>query len=166
MVRKVVVGVLLGVLYLLLTVFFIRLFSDRQLDDLSPGIPCDEELIRSSDVLYVIPAFDGKNISSDLEWCKYVLSFEKELAMHGVFHTYNEFGEYRNETYVFDGSSIFEDCFGYSPERFKPPQVAWTRENNWMMGYFDVDLDFNQVFHKAYHCNDTGMLPNWFQKAF
>ena len=26
---------------------------------------------------------------------------------------------------------------------------------------FKLDTAFNQLFHKTYHCNDTGLLPNW-----
>jgi hypothetical protein len=153
-------------LSLVLLLFFIRLFSERQLDDLSPGIGCDEELIKKSDVLYVIPAFNGINISSNLEWCSYVLAFNKELAMHGVYHTYEEFDTYRNENYVDYGREVFKECFGVFPSRFKPPQIAWTEENDWMREKFEIDLEWNQFFHKTYHCSDTGTFPNWIVNLF
>tara|TARA_Y100000034_G_C6733189_1_gene324950 strand:- start:79 stop:573 length:495 start_codon:yes stop_codon:yes gene_type:complete len=152
--------ILTTILILILTLFFIRLFSERQLDDLTIGIECEEELIKKSDVLYVIPSFNETNISEEKGWCSRILNFNKELAMHGVYHTYKEFGEKRNELYVSKGKEIFTECFGYEPTKFKPPNLGWTNENNWMKKDFEIDLRFNQIFHKTYHCNDTGVFRN------
>ncbi len=154
------------ILILISTLFFIRLFSERQLDDLTIGIECDKELIKKSDILYIVPSFNGINISGDEEWCSEILTFNKELAMHGVYHTYKEFETTRNEEYVFEGKEIFKKCFGYNPEKFKPPNLGWTGENNWMKKDFEIDLRLNQIFHKTYHCNDTGVFPNWLIDLF
>ena len=144
--------------------FFVRFFSEVQLDDVSSEISCDVDLLEEADVYYVIPSFEGVNISG--EWCGQVLSSGKELAMHGVYHEFEEFGVYRDEDYVGVGVGIFERCFGYVPERFKPPQIVFASENDWIREEFEVDLFWNQVFHKVYHCEDSGFFPNWVVRIF
>src|SRR3989344_2498864 len=113
----------------LLTLFFIRMFSEKHLDDVSPGIQCDEELLRKAEVYYVIPIFNGEKISEDREWCEKIKGYEKRLAMHGVYHEYLEFETLRNESYVQEGANVFKECFGYAPEEFKAPQLAISKEN-------------------------------------
>ena len=135
-----------------------------QIDDVSPGVFCEDKLLDWADVYYVIPKFE--NISIDREWCNEISSKKKALAMHGVYHTYEEFGEVRDLEYLREGVEIFEECFGIIPERFKPPQLAWTKENDWMREKMEIDLFWNQVFHKVYHCGDTGVFPNWFIRLF
>lgn len=142
--------------------FLIRVFSERQLDDVSPGIPCDAQLMRKADVFYTIPKFDGKSIAEHQEWCKYILSFNKTLALHGVYHTYQEFSFLRNESYLHEGIEAFQDCFHFRPERFKPPQLALLEENRKMISRsMKVDGYFNQIFHKVYHCEDGGRFSHW-----
>jgi hypothetical protein len=161
------IKIILTIAFILISIlFFIRLFSERQLDDLTPGIECEEELIKKSDVLYIIPLFNGTNISENKEWCSGIINLNKKLAMHGVYHTYLEFEIIRTEEYVSKGMGMFKECFGYNPEKFKPPNLGWTKENNWMKKDFEIDLRFNQIFHKTYHCNDTGEFPNWLINLF
>ena len=126
------------------------------------GIECPSELLEKADVLYVVPKFDGVGISGDEEWCEKILSLDKELALHGVTHKYLEFGEVRAGEYVNLGVNEFEECFGFTPTRFKPPHIKWSSENDWMKEDFEVDVFFNQVFHKVYHCDDTGVFSNRF----
>jgi predicted deacetylase len=159
--------VVLFILIMILLVFFvIRAASPRQLDDLSPGIPCASDLVEKSDVLWVIPKFD--NVSIDKDWCDYVLGLNKTIGMHGVYHTYNEFGTERNREYLDAGIEIFENCFGFKPEMFKPPQLKILSANKRMIENegLKVEGSFNQLTHKVYHCSDTGMFPNkligWF----
>ena len=46
-------------LILILFLFFIRLFSEKHLDDVNPLISCDENLLEKSDVFAVIPKCQG-----------------------------------------------------------------------------------------------------------
>src|SRR3989344_5525489 len=113
------------ILILFLSLFLIRFFLPKHLDDLHPDIPCDEALIKKVDLLAVIPKYNNIDISKNKEWCGYVASFNKTLLMHGVYHTYNEFNTLK--------------------EKFN----------------LKIYAKFTQFFHKAYHCNDSGIFPNW-----
>lgn len=154
------------VLIVIFVLFLIRLFLPSQIDDITPGISCSEYLVEWSDVLYVIPLYNGSNISQDKEWCDRIKGLEKETAMHGVYHTYEEFSVFRNEEYFSDGLDAYVSCFGEDPTRFKPPQLAWSKENDWIKDKYPVDLFWNQLFHKVYHCEDTGIFPNWVVRIF
>jgi len=154
----------LGILIFVVVLFFVRLVLPSQIDDVSPGIPCEEELLNWADVYFAVPKFEGVQIEK--EWCEEILGRDKEIAMHGVYHTYNEFGEYRSEEYFYEGVDIFRECFGFLPLRFKPGQLGWTGENDWIRDEVEVDLFWNQLFHKVYHCEDTGIFPNWFVRIF
>jgi len=151
---------------LIVCLFFVRLVLSSQLDDVTPEISCDEKLLDLTDIYYVIPKFNNISISENKEWCKGILAREKELAMHGVYHVYNEFGDFRDGIYFQDGVDIFEECFGVVPKRFKPGQLKWNKENDWIKKEMNVDLFWNQLFHKVYHCEDTGKFPNWFIRIF
>ena len=149
---------------LVVCLFFVRLILPIQIDDVSPGIFCEEELLDLVDVYYVIPKFG--NVSIDKDWCEDILGRGKEVRMHGVYHSFEEFGVVRDEEYLWEGIEIFEECFGFEPERFKPPQIAWTKENDWMKEEIGIDLGWNEIFHKVYHCGDTGVIPNWVVRVF
>lgn len=153
---------------LLLILFFVRLFSERQIDDISPGIPCSQDLLEKADAYYVIPKFDNISILEDKAWIEKIKSMNKDLRLHGVRHTYNEFGEDRDSAYLQEGVMIFEGAFGKKPERFKAPQLNITEDNKklvWDSG-MKVDEFWNQLLHKVYHCNDTGMFSNRFLDWF
>ena len=156
-------GILL--LSLILILFVARAFSEKHLDDVSPGIPCDEALLKKADVFYVIPLFENKSISENQEWCQHILSFNKTLALHGAYHIYEEFLTDRDEEYLQKGINEFEKCFGFKPERFKPPQIAIS-ENNKKLIKSKMQLDMTNIFHKAYHCSNTGMVSNKFVDIF
>ncbi len=149
---------------LIICLFFVRLILPTQIDDVSPSIFCEEELLDLADVYYVIPKFE--NVSTDKDWCDDILGRNKELRMHGVYHSFEEFAEVRDKEYLGEGIKIFEACFGFKPGRFKPPQIAWIGENDWMKDEIKVDLTWNEIFHKVYHCGDTGVIPNWVVRVF
>jgi hypothetical protein len=148
---------------LLLILFLIRFFSARQLDDVSPDIPCNKELLEKSDILYVITSFNGNNIS-DKKWCNKILALNKTLALHGYHHNYHEFLEDKNENYLKDSISIFKDCFNQTPEYFKPPQLKISDNNKELIKKYNLKLSagFYQITHKVYHCNDSGLFSNRF----
>jgi predicted deacetylase len=161
------VKVIIVILVVFLFIWVIRIFSDRHLDDISPGIECDIELIEKSDILFVIPKYSNQSISDNMSWCENVLEFDKELAMHGVYHTYEEFLEGRSKEYLNEGINIFEECFGFEPESFKAPQMELSRENKKIIRErIKIVGKINQIFHKTYHCEDTGILSNRFIDIF
>lgn len=155
-----ILGIIIG---LILILFFVRFFSHREVDDVSPGIKCDEKLMEKADVLWVIPKFEGKNIIGDKEWCSGILAMNKKLGLHGVYHSYKEFNEDRSEEYLAEGVSEFEKCFGYKPREFKAPQLAISGNNVKIVESRGLEVKgwINQITHKVYHCDDSGMLPNW-----
>jgi hypothetical protein len=145
-----------------LTIFFIRAFSERQLDDVTPGIPCSDDLLEKSDVLFVVPNFEGNDIGNNSEWCEKIILLGKRPEMHGVYHSYNEFYENRNESYLDKGIIGFERCFGEKPSGFKAPQMKLSEENKRMITERGLKNygPINQILHKAYHCNDSGVFSN------
>jgi hypothetical protein len=159
-----ILGIIILILFILtLILIIIRGITQKQLDDVSPEIPCEQELMEKADVLYVIPKFNNKSIAENMEWCKQILSLNKTLAMHGVYHTYKEFVTDRDADYLQEGIDEFEKCFGKRPDRFKPPQLEISRESeNILKSRMQLDFYFNEIFHKVYHCSDTGKVSNNF----
>ncbi len=162
------VAIILIFLGLVLVLFFIRLFSHTEIDDVTPEIPCEGEYLMKSDVLWVIPDYQGVPISSNKTWCDYILSLNKTIGMHGITHEFEEFGKDRNQEYLDEGVKIFEDCFGFRPTMFKPPQLKISNANKLLIENNGMELKdrFNQITHKVYHCNDTGDFSNWVVGAF
>ena len=162
---KLIHTIILIILIILFLLFLIRLFSPKQIDDVSPNIPCDKSYLEKSDVLYVIPSFENNNInnSSNKEWCNKILELNKTLALHGYYHNYNEFKEDKDDKYIEDSINIFKECFNQVPNDFKPPQLAISNNNKELIKRNNLTLNtrFNQITHKVYHCNDSGEFPNW-----
>ncbi|HVY01865.1 MAG TPA: DUF2334 domain-containing protein [Candidatus Nanoarchaeia archaeon] len=160
--------ILFSLLFLMLTLFFVRLFSHSELDDVHPDIQCDRELIEMSDVLWVIPNFNNTDISKNVEWTAYIKSTNKKLGMHGVYHSYKEFNEERDENYINNGIKIFEKSFFEKPAIFKAPQLAFNEKNKNLIesSGMKVKGKWNQLTHKVYHCSDTGVFPNWLIRIF
>jgi hypothetical protein len=155
------IKIIMIIFILLFIVWLVRIFSERQLDDISPEIECDPDLIDKSDILFVIPKYNGYSISDNVSWCESILRFDKKLGMHGVYHTYKEYSEERSEEYLEAGVVIFEECFGFTPESFKAPQMALAEENKGIIRKkMKIVGKINQIFHKTYHCGDTGILSN------
>ena len=161
--KKIILQILGIIIILLLILFLTRLILPRQIDDVSPNIPCTEELLQKSDVLYVIPSFENNNITNNSKWCNKILSLNKTLALHGYHHNYHEFLEENNDSYLKESITIFEKCFNKTPEGFKPPQLSISKINKELVKKQNIKLDlrFNQITHKVYHCNDSGDFPNW-----
>jgi len=158
---------MLILLILIFGLFLIRLASPRQLDDVSPGIPCEDKLLQKSDVLFIIPNFNNRTISDNLSWCNEIKNLNKTLALHGVYHNYKEFSEDKNEEYLEEGIKIFYDCFNEYPTEFKPPQLSISKNNKKLISSkMKLDIYFNQITHKVYHCQDSGRFPNKFIDSF
>ncbi|MEM4326160.1 MAG: DUF2334 domain-containing protein [Candidatus Pacearchaeota archaeon] len=168
-IAKIIVFIIIFSIFLL---FVVRLISPREVDDVHPEIPCEESILKKSDVLWIIPLFNNKKISENKEWCKYILSLNKTIGLHGVYHTYKEFDSKRTEEYLENGIKEFEKCFGFRPTMFKAPQLEIIKENKIMLKKKGIVLkgNFNQLIRKVYHCTDNrgvkGVFPNWFVDIF
>jgi len=153
-------------LLLVNNVFVARHFLDRQIDDVNPLIGCsaEENYFNKSDILMVVPYFNGRAISDYPAWCSKIKSLNKTLGMHGVYHNFNEFLEPRNESYVLEGMNVFKNCFGEYPRYFEAPQLALSSENKKVVESLNMSVmgyGFN-IFHKVYHCQDKGKYSNKF----
>ena len=154
--------VLLFIVVLEFAIFIFRAFSSTQLDDVTPGIPCSEDLLEKSDVFFVIPKFEGKGIGNNSDWCEKMILYDKKLEMHGVYHTFNEFRIERDANYLDEGIIEFTRCFGEKPSGFKAPQMDLLEKNRRMIlerglrNYGPI----NQILHKTYHCDDSGIISN------
>jgi predicted deacetylase len=148
---------------LIFCLFFIRLISPTEIDDVSPGINCSEIQIYNPNVLYVIPDYNNNSISNNTRWCDYILSLNKTLRMHGITHAYREF-LYQNisQEELNFGISEFTKCFNKTPEMFKPPQLEISKENKQLIKDNNLKLRtrFNQITHKVYHCSDSAKPRN------
>jgi len=159
---RILTYLLLFTLILIILLFLIRLTLPRELDDVSPSIKCSEKLIEKSDVLWIIPKFNNKSILEKPGWCEKISNYNKELGLHGVYHTYQEFLTDKNQEYLQEGIDIFKECFGFKPTRFKPPQLEINNKNKELISEknMNLKLKYNQLFHKVYHCKDTGVFKN------
>ncbi len=166
-IKKIFLQILLILLIALLGLFLIRLLSEKQLDDVTPQISCSQKLLEKADVYYIIPIFNNKSIADNPEWCEKIKKSNKKLAMHGVYHTYEEFNTDRKQEYLNKGIEEFQKCFNQTPTIFKPPQIAISKNNKKLIKK-NMKLNFylNELFHKSYHCEDTGEYPNWFIDLF
>lgn len=160
--KRTFIPFLVIILLLILFLFLIRLTSPREIDDISPEIPCLEKYLGKSDVLWVIPKLNNRAISDNKEWCEYILSLNKTLGLHGFYHEFEEFNTDRSQEYLQEAINIFEECFGFKPEMFKPPQLKITDNNRKLIKENNMELKarFNQLTRKVYHCNDAGLFSN------
>jgi hypothetical protein len=163
--KKFIVYIALTILILLVLLYFLRAFSEKQIDDISPEIQCEKELLKKSDIFYVIPKLNNQSIANNKTWCNEILKLNKKLSLHGVYHNYHEFEINRNKEYIQEGLDIFQECFNQTPNDFKPPQLAISKNNKKIIQEefkLKVKSKFNQLFHKVYHCKNTGIFSNRF----
>ncbi len=156
--------ILIAIIMIESNFLLIRALSPREIDDVHPDILCKDKYLNDADILWVIPKFNGKSIADNKSWCEEIKNKNKILGLHGLYHTYEEFG---NESKVYDlveAVEIFEECFGYKPTMFKPPQLKISQENKKIVEDLGMTLKltFNSVIHKVYHCNNTGRMSNEF----
>lgn len=162
---KTSIKIILIILFSILVIWFlIRLVGSREIDDVTPGISCENETkyVEKSEYLWVIPNFQGNKISENPEWCQEILSLNKTLGMHGIKHTYREFKrENISQEELEEGIKIFEECFGYKPEIFKYPQLRYNKENKNLLkeNGLKIRTKFSQFMHKVYHCDNGGISP-------
>ena len=166
--KKVMLFIFLIITFLIILLLFVRLLSPKEIDDVSSEFPCSKEYLKKSEILWVIPKFNNQSISGDKIWCDYILNLNKTLGLHGVTHKFEEFKTDKNQEYLQEGINIFEECFGFKPGLFKPPQLKISKENKELIEQNNMELKtrFNQLTHKVYHCNDTGEIKNWVVDLF
>lgn len=156
--------VVLLLVMLVLDLLIVRYVTARQTDDINIFILCENNLLNKSSMLMVIPLYEGQSIADNMTWCNSILKLNKTLGMHGVYHTFNEFNELRNESYILSGMNEFKKCFGYYPKYFEAPQLALSKENGKLIESMNMTVfgyGYN-TFHKVYHCSDTGLVSNRF----
>jgi len=161
--------IILLVISLIAIIFLIRLLNPTEIDDVSPEISCPEIEKYNPDILYVIPNFERIPISENKTFCNKILLLNKTLALHGINHTYKEFlYENISQENLDFAISEFQKCFNQTPEKFKPPHLQISSENKKLIKENNLDLKtwFNQGTHKVYHCNGSGILPNWMIRIF
>lgn len=160
--KLIIMSIILTIFSLILILFFIRLISPIELDDVTPGISCNQNLIEKSDILWIIPNFNNTNISENIEWCNRILNENKTLGLHGITHEYQEFGKDVSSEYLNEGMEMFIQCFGFAPEKFKPPQLKINSNNKELIANNNLKLSlyFNQITHKVYHCDDSDIMKN------
>jgi len=166
--KKSLITILITIVTLILLLFLIRFINHTEIDDVTPGIPCEQNLLEKIDVLWIVPNFNNTPISKNEEWCSSILSLNKTLGMHGVNHDYWEFQTDRTQIYLEEGIQEFEKCFGFKPEMFKPPQLKISKENEKLIESSGLKLKnhINQWTHKVYHCNDSDPMKNWMIDLF
>lgn len=162
--------ILILILSLIILLFIIRLITPTQIDDISPEIPCPELEIYNADILYVIPNYNNIPISENQTFCKKILELNKTLELHGINHSpYAEFliQNISQENLNF-AITEFQKCFNSTPQNFKPPQLKISEENKKLISENNLTLKLysNEIFHKVYHCNDTGRIKNKWVKLF
>ena len=162
---KIILIILLSVLVLL---FLIRLISPREIDDVNPYRNCEQKYLEKADIFWVIPYYEEISIAENETWCKEILEMDKIIGLHGYTHSYHEFETYISEEEVYNSIEIFYNCFGYEPEMFKAPNLAFAKQNKKLILQENLKIKgiFNQFIHKVYHCNDSGVFPNWFHDWF
>ncbi|HLD55504.1 MAG TPA: DUF2334 domain-containing protein [Candidatus Nanoarchaeia archaeon] len=166
--KKIIILILFVFILLILSLLITRIISPKEIDDITPEIPCASGDIEKSDVLWVVPKYNNHSISENKEWCNSILSLNKTLGMHGIYHNFNEFDSDKNQEDIKEGMKIFEECFLYEPTMFKPPQLKINEYNKGLIEEenLKLKLNFNQLIHKVYHCNDTGLFSNRFIDFF
>ncbi|MFH1585816.1 MAG: DUF2334 domain-containing protein [archaeon] len=167
--KKPIKIVIICILILLVSdILLIRVISPIEIDDVSPGISCEQKYLEKADILWVIPRFNNQSMATNTIWCNKIKGLNKTIGLHGVTHEYQEFKTDKDKEYLEEGIKMIEECLGKRPDMFKPPQLDISSNNKKLVE--DMGLErkgfFNQLFHKVYHCNDTGMFTNKFIDLF
>ncbi len=154
--RKIIVNIVLVIIAILIILIVIRAFSFKQLDDVSPDRLCEEQFLNKSNIFLVIPLLNNQSIAENSQWCNYILSFNKTLALHGIYHTPSEFKTQRDEEYIKKGMEEFKKCFGFTPAIFQAPELKLSKENKLLLKKLNLTIIGwpNYITHKAYHCTD------------
>lgn len=123
-------------IFCIIIFILIRKFRQINYDDVHQNIKQNDEYIKKSDILFVIPKYDGVKLTDDKDFINKIKDTGKILGMHGVTHmpaSYTEKAEFGfpiSEEKIMDGVKIFEEAFGYKPKIFKAPCYNLLPENH------------------------------------
>lgn len=126
----------------------------RELDDVHPLLtPVDDPYIQRSEWLWVIPLYMHQPLSDYPEWIQGIKATGKKLGLHGVYHTFDEFGTDVNANYLQRGIDEFERAFGYKPTHFKAPRLHTTAHNEQLIAdaHMISRTRWQQIIHTVYH---------------
>lgn len=143
----------------------IRAAGTRQIDDVHPDAGCTMEYLRKSDILWVIPKYNNVPITKNKTWCEQIRDLNKTIGMHGVAHSWKEFSGNISNQDIEESIELIEECFNQTPTMFKPPHLTLSEKNKKILeDDFNLTIKkrFNQITHKIYHCNNTGLFTNQF----
>uniref|UniRef100_A0A6C0KQ03 NodB homology domain-containing protein n=1 Tax=viral metagenome TaxID=1070528 RepID=A0A6C0KQ03_9ZZZZ len=141
--------------------FLVRRFRLINYDDVHQNIVQNEEYIKKSDILFVIPDYENVKITDDKIFVNKLKTSGKILGMHGVTHepsSYTqkaEFGLPVSEKKITEGMKIFENAFGYKPKFFKAPCYNLLPENKVKIEKLGMTvigpetLMFNRLLHPS-----------------
>lgn len=164
---KLLLILLLALVFVLfeMNYFFIRAAGPRQIDDVHPSAGCAREYLKKSDILWVIPKFKNIPITSNKTWCEQVKNLNKTIGLHGIRHTWKEFGKEKiAKEDLEEAISLIEECFNQTPTMFKPPHLTLSPQNKKLLKEYNFTIKkrFNQLTNKIYHCNSSGLFTNEF----
>ena len=127
-------------------------------DDIHPQKSCPE-LIEKSDVLYVTPLLKGDSLLNYQEWCTKMRALNKTYGLHGITHNYHEFLEPISKEDFEEAIDIFEGCFGYKPELFRPPYNKISVDNQELVESYGMSVyDTTYILHPYCHCQTSSWM--------
>jgi predicted deacetylase len=164
----IILGTILFLIIIESSILIIRAANPIEIDDVHPDIYCQEKRIKEADILWIIPKFNGTSIEENKTWCEEMVLTGKKLGLHGFEHTYHEFGNESKTEELQEAIDIFRKCFGYEPTMFKPPQHKLSTPNRRFLEDRDIEIigSLNSLFHKVYHCGNSGYFSNNFIETF
>jgi predicted deacetylase len=142
-------------IFLILTCLLLhRQFNHYELDDVHPSIQSvNHPYIKESKWLWIIPNYNNDPITNYPEWIEYIKNSGKKIGMHGVNHTYKEFGYNVSENYIQQGMNIWKKAFNEYPKYFKAPKLCLSINNKKLLEKKGMKIKgiYNQLLHKVYH---------------
>ena len=147
-------------LSLILFYLLILLLSRNPLivDDVHPQNTCST-LLEKADILYVILFQENSSIVDNPTWCTQIKSLNKTLGLHGIKHTYHEFGKPVSSEELTQATSAFEKCFDEKPTLFRPPYNLISQENREKVESLNMTVYNKRFFEHPYcHCNPHSFM--------
>lgn len=158
-----VLGLIIFLLLISLVIVVVsRNVSPKEYDDAHPLIlDVDHPLIQESEWVWVVPLYMGVPLTDYPIWVDKLKKSGKKLGLHGIHHTYDEFGKNRSWNYVYEGVKEFEKAFGYKPSVFKAPKLSMTPHNRDIVEDMGMEIvgRYNQIIHAVSH-TDTDRLSD------
>ncbi|PIN73650.1 hypothetical protein COV20_05500 [Candidatus Woesearchaeota archaeon CG10_big_fil_rev_8_21_14_0_10_45_16] len=146
----------------IVTAYLILLIQSRNpliVDDVHPSNSCDGSLLEKADVLYVTPKFGDVPLTEFPEWCETIRNSNKTVGLHGITHSYHEFGGNISQEELNEAIGMFEQCFGSRPELFRPPYNYISEENRQMVEEAGMTIYTERYYQHPYcHCNPHGWM--------